>query len=195
MSLPGYDSWKTTPPDDFGPECEHCGVELGHYTETAICGSCEEPEEHMTIDLAEYARNIRNHDWSSDMSDSWAVSKRGQEARELLASQAHQSANHARLWELGCKHHGNFTWESWATDERGDEVLEDKGIRTRPEVWEGAWRWIGAYLWVHGIRLSEEKAKVFVGTLDGHRDWYDRRISTARQIDWKCIDAMIEEAC
>jgi hypothetical protein len=121
----------------------------------------------------------------------------------MLAGIAKLSCVHARLWELGSRHHGNFTWEGWATESRADPVLLEKSIPTREQVHETAWRWVASYLWVHGILDSdvsslskdfttvEEASKSFVGALDGHRDWYGERQSTARQVDWASVDSLV----
>ena len=185
-----YDDWKTREPEwDDEPTCEHCG-DYGH----TICGSCEEElaEEIETMDLRTYAHRIRNHDWSAAMSDSYSVGRAGDARRRELAALAQLSPNHARLWELGSQHHGNFTWESWATDERDDALLAGKQVRTRAAVWETAWRWVASYLWAHGTRLSEEEAQALVGSVDGYREWYGRMISTARQVDWQIVDGFVE---
>ena len=44
--------------------------------------------------LSEYARLCRYHDWSACMSDSFAVYRRGESNRKLLASVADTSQNH-----------------------------------------------------------------------------------------------------
>ena len=146
------------------------------------------------LSLSEYATQIRSHDWSADFSDSYAATCRADRRKAELVKISKTNKNYARLWNLGLVHHGNITWMSWATDVRPDEVLADKGVRTRIEVHESAWRWIGAYLWVHGVRLSEEEAKALVGAEDGHTAWYNEQISTAKDIDWKKVEAMIKEA-
>ena len=53
------------------------------------------------------------------------------------------------------------------------------------------WRWAGAYLWAHGVRISEDEAKALVGAADSHRDWYGKEVSTARLIDWKAVKALL----
>jgi hypothetical protein len=126
--------------------------------------------------LKEYASAIRHHDWTACMSDSYAVTRRADARKAELKDLREKSKNHARLWELGCRWHSNFTWsspsEKWPEDER----------------YEKGWRWVGAYCWAHGLKLTEDEAKALTtapGTLDeygrhltGHPNWteIDKRI-------------------
>tara|TARA_B100001939_G_scaffold340936_1_gene349825 strand:- start:153 stop:593 length:441 start_codon:yes stop_codon:yes gene_type:complete len=141
----------------------------------------------IKMDIKTFARKVRYHDWSAAMSDSGAVARRGREGRAELATVSAQSPNHKRVWELGFAHHADFMW-------RGTEGQPCPSHRSRAEVNETAWRWVGAFLWVHGVKVTEEEAKTFVGAADGHKDWYGSRISTAKDIDWSAVDARIREA-
>ena len=138
----------------------------------------------MAVSLSDLARSLRNHDWSACMSDSYAVTQAARARLVELKSQAGESKNHARLVELGCAHHQRFTWSA-------NEGEPCPPSASREQVHEAAWRWAGAYLWAHGIRLSEDEAKTLVGGVDEHHDWYGRQVSSARTIDWKRIDRML----
>ena len=137
------------------------------------------------MNLAEYAKSVRFLDWSADYSDSWEVSRRFHARERELKVLAARSRNHGRIFELGRAHHNRFTWSA-------EEGKPSRSL-SREEVHEAAWRWVGAYCWVHGVRLTEDEAKSFVGAVDGHREWYDKRISTARDIDWDAVKARIEK--
>lgn len=136
------------------------------------------------MDLADYARSLRRHDWSADFSDSYEVTRRANRRMANLKSLANLSRNHLRLFKLGCSHEQRFTWSA----EEGAT-----GYAPRAEVYEAAWRWVGAYCWVQGVMLTEDEAKEFVGAVDGHRDWYGKQVSTARCIDWAAVDARVEK--
>ena len=145
------------------------------------------------MNLSDYVRKIRHHDWSACMSDSWSVSKRGADGRKHLAALATTSKNHARVWELGLAHHGPFTWQARESD-TCEDLSKPRAEWSRAGVNETAWRWVGAYLWVHGVKVTEDEAKALVGAVDGHKDWYGTMVSTAKDIDWKTVDARIKEA-
>ena len=138
------------------------------------------------ISLSDFAKRLRRHDWSADMSDDYSVTRRARRDFAELESFAGASRNHARLFELACAHERRFTWCA----EKG----KDARGATREEVNEAAWRWAGAYLWAHGVRLSEDEAKALVGAADSHRDWYGKEVSTARLIDWKAVKALLAAA-
>ena len=144
--------------------------------------------------LKEYALRIRHHDWTACMSDSWQTARRGDQRRKELAALAKTSPNHARLWELGLGHHGPFTWEASPETTEEDLASRWKSEWTRAGVNETAWRWVGAYLWVHGVRLTEDEAKALVGDAEGYKDWYGSQRSTAKDVDWKAVDALVKEA-
>jgi len=138
------------------------------------------------IPLSDFAKRLRGHDWSACMSDSYEVTLRARRRFAELKSFAGESKNHARLFELACAHEQRFTWCA----EKGKPA---RGA-TREEVNEAAWRWVGAYLWVHGVRLSDDEAKALVGAADSHSDWYGKEVSTARRIDWDAAKALLTAA-
>lgn len=150
--------------------------------------------EDIKTGLAAYARRVKGHDWTADFSDDYSVTRRASARKAELARLAETSSNHTRVWELGSGHHGNFTWEAveGVMDEDNALIGRPGRGRTRADVHETAWRWVGTYLWVHGIKVDEDEAKAFVGAADGHRDWYDRRLSTAKDIDWKAVEALVK---
>jgi hypothetical protein len=137
------------------------------------------------MNLAEYAKSVRCLDWSADYSDSWEVTRRFHARERELKVLAARSRNHGRIFELGHAHHSRFTWSA--------EEGKPCHYSSREEVHEAAWRWVGAYCWVHGVRLTEDEAKGLVGEVDGHREWYGKQISTARDIDWDAVEARIEK--
>lgn len=144
------------------------------------------------MNLSDYARQIRGHDWSACMSDCGSVARRGSARRHEMAMVASTSTNHARLWELGSGHHGPFTWQAKDTD-TCEELSKYKAEWSRAGVNETAWRWLGAYLWVHGVKVSNDEAQALVGAVAGHKDWYGTMVSTAKDIDWKAVEALIKE--
>ncbi len=139
----------------------------------------------MAISLSDLARQLRYHDWSACMSDSYAVTRSAREHMSKLGGYAGESKNHARLFELGCAHERRFTWSV-------NEGEPCPPSASREEVHEAAWRWAGAYCWALGVRLSEDEAKALVGGVDDHHDWYGRQVSSARTIDWKRIDELVK---
>ena len=145
------------------------------------------------MNLSDYACKIRGHDWSAGMSDSGEVARRGAAGRKALATLAATSPNHTRVWELGLGHHGPFTWQARESD-TCEDLSKHKADWSRAGVNETAWRWVGAFLWVHGVKITEDEAKRLVGAVDGHKDWCGTMVSTAKDIDWKAVDALIKEA-
>lgn len=134
--------------------------------------------------LATYADQIRNLDWTAPMSDDPRCSMRFRARKKELKDKARMSKSHARLWELGEKVHSRFTWSA--------EPGKESGSASRQEVNENAWRWVGAYCWAHGVRLTADEAKALVGEPDGYRSWYDRLVSTAQDINWTIIDRLVK---
>jgi len=134
-------------------------------------------------DLAGYAAAIRNLDWTAPMCDDPRTCSRFRERKQELKNMAKLSKSHARLWELGEKVHSRFAWSA----KPGEEPT-----KTRKEVNENAWRWVGAYLWVHGVRLTEAEARTLVGEVDGYRSWYDELVSTAQDVNWTIVDRLVK---
>ena len=119
--------------------------------------------------LSEYASMCRRHDWSCAMSDDHSVYLRGTKNKRTLAELSETSPNHKRIWELARGYHEKFT---------GGWTFED------------GWRWVGAYLWTHGIQdITEEQAQGMVAA-PGTLDRYDRDVSGL--IDWKEIDKTLK---
>jgi len=136
--------------------------------------------------LKDLARRARYHDWASAYSDDGSVHRRAAEAKAELVAASKLSKNHARVWELAVAYESNFTWSV----KEGEEPRKHLG--SREEVHEAAWRWAGAYLWAHGVRVSEEEAKSYVGAVDAHYERNGKHWSSARTIDWARIDAVIK---
>jgi hypothetical protein len=112
--------------------------------------------------LAEFAARIRRMDWSACMSDSPEPGRRHSarvvEMEAIVeATVAQGNPNYKRLWELGRTWHGNFTWSCWPAE--GPRRHDDDKRAAR---YEEGWRWVGAYLWVHGLKPSEAVAKSLV---------------------------------
>jgi hypothetical protein len=129
------------------------------------------------MELKDYARAIRNHDWSACMSDSYAVTRRADARKEELADLAKKGKAYARLWDLGRALEGNFMWsapsERWPEDKRHED----------------GWRWVGAYLWAHGIVLTEKEAKLLVNPM-GMLDKYGRHLTGYPK--WDVIDLLVK---
>ena len=126
------------------------------------------------MNLNEYARALRHHDWTACMSDDGGVVRRARKRKTELSGLAKTSKNHQRLWELATAWHGNFMWN-------GKE----------PKVrWEKGWRWAGAYLWVHGIKLSEEEAQNLVFAVGETDKWGRDRLGHPK---WEDIDTLIKD--
>jgi len=91
--------------------------------------------------LSEYANMLRNmHDWTYAWSDDGSAWRAGEKSEKMLREIAKESSNHARMFELASDYYLG-----------SDTVSAD----------EAAWRWVGAYLWAHKIKTSEDHAKAF----------------------------------
>ncbi len=114
------------------------------------------------MSLSEFANQIRRHDWTAVMSDDSRVFRRAKEKRSRMQVVATQSRNHKRLWTLGSTWHQNFMWEP-------------EGSLSEGRRFEQGWRWVGAYLWVHGVQVTPEQAQALVhpcgGDLTGTPRW------------------------
>lgn len=133
----------------------------------------------MTMTLKDYARAIRYHDWSACMSDSGAVARRGAARKRELAGVASEGKGMARLWALGSAWHGAFTW-------RGPSEYKSEEAR-----FEDGWRWVGAYLYAHGVPVTEAEAKLLVEPL-GSKDKWDRYTTGAPK--WALVDLLVKVA-
>jgi hypothetical protein len=40
--------------------------------------------------------------------------------------------------------------------------------------------------------VTEDEARALVGAVSGHRDWYGKQISIAKDIDWKAVEALVK---
>lgn len=130
------------------------------------------------MELSQYADRLRRHDWSACMSDSGAVASRGAQAKARLLEVASLGKNYMRLWDLGSGYHGNFTWSP------GPRMSAE-------ERWESGWRWVGAYCWVHGVKLSEAECQVLVAGPDEVSPLFKTR-RIAGQPKWAEIDELIK---
>lgn len=136
--------------------------------------------------LAAYAKYIRALDWGflgSEPEDPYFESQ-----YKVAKRVAETSPNHARLWELGNRYHRDVQWK-WVTGR--------KPVGFDPyQAHERTWRWLAAYLWVHGVRLELEEAEKLVGESEG---WYhshggeDARYA-AYNVNWGAIDVLIKFA-
>ena len=111
--------------------------------------------------LQEFAHALRGHDWYYAFSDDGRVFRQGQAAEAKLKRHASLDTGRreSRLWELASSYHLSHNQND--------------------QAYENAWRWAGAYLWAHGISITESQAKNFVGKTD--------------TVDWRAIDEKIEE--
>ncbi len=125
----------------------------------------------MIPSKAEFARQLRLADWTACMSDSYSVGL-AHEARLREFGEIAQKGgrDYQRLLDLARRFEGQFTWATYAcfSDE---EILKYTGI-PRAMRWEQGWRWAGAYLWVHGVRLQEEEVQKLVHPM-GHKEGLD----------------------
>jgi len=91
-------------------------------------------------ELKEYSILLRNHEWTYEWSDDHNVCRAGRATHKILCEIAKESPNHARMYELAADYYLG-----------SDTVSAD----------EAAWRWVGAYLWAHKVKTSEDHAKAF----------------------------------
>lgn len=128
------------------------------------------------MNTRDYAKAIRAHDWSACMSDSLPVVRRAAKAKTELVRLSTTTPNHARLWALGSAYCGAFTW---GPSERHTEAMR----------FEEGWRWVGAYCWARGLKLTEDEAKALVspvGTVNKHNQ------NLSGFPDWKTVDARLK---
>ena len=131
------------------------------------------------MDLKAYAKAVRRFDWTYEMSDDGAAKRRAQKRKSDLSALVSESVNHARVWELGSGYHAKYVWSP----------SEDCTVETR---FESGWRWVGAYLWALGLRLSEDEAKALVSPVDAIGE-HSKRPDPGRP-DWVAIDATVAAA-
>lgn len=99
--------------------------------------------------LPELARRVRYADWFAEMSDDpSALRRHDADLKDLRAAAAALGPNGAKLLTLGTAANCNPSFEA-------------------------RWRWVGAYCWVHQLRLSHEEAQAFV---------------SPERIDWARVD-------
>lgn len=128
------------------------------------------------MNLRDFARAVRFHDWTACMSDDYSVTRRARANRKRLANLAETGTAHARVWSLGRAFEGNFTW-------RPSEKF------TEANRFEAAWRWVGAYLWAHGVRLTEREASRLVAPV-GTLDRWDRNVTGS--VNWDMVDLLVK---
>lgn len=133
-------------------------------------------------DIQVFAKRIRQGDWTAPFSDSLYTTRRWHQWLRDMAETSKLSPNHTRLWELCRGFEENFTW--WE-----DKKRPDWQQRTA-DRFEAGWRWAGAYLWVHGVKVSEEEAKALVGAPSSKHPKYNH-IEMTGQPDWEKIDEMV----
>jgi hypothetical protein len=106
------------------------------------------------MELKEYAQNVRGFDWFYEFSDDFEVARRGRRREAELVALTQKGANWKKVWDLGGTSHLGHSLE------------------------EANWRWAGAYLWVHGVKLNEEGAKAL--------------LKENKCIDWDKVDALVK---
>ena len=116
------------------------------------------------MDIKAYAKELRGHDWMYAMSDSHGVWAAGERNLLTLKELRAISSNHCKLFDLAAKYY---------TQMEGSD-------------YEKAWRYVGAHLWVHGKKLSEEQAKDFVNAKD------DKHWGTVYRVDWGKVSEELE---
>lgn len=127
-----------------------------------------------TMTLKDYARAIRYHDWSACMSDSGGAARRGAARKKELAGLSTTGKSMGRLWELGRAWHGNFMWRATETN-------------TEEARFEDGWRWVGAYLYAHGVKVTEHEAKQLVEPVGANRG----RVGCPK---WDLVDLLVKVA-
>jgi len=141
--------------------------------------------------LPEFAARIRRMDWSSCMSDSPYPSRRHRarvvEMEAIVeATVAQGNPNYRRLWGLGRAWHGNFTWSCWPSE--GPRRHDDDKRAAR---YEEGWRWVGAYLWVHGLKPSVAVAQSLTRPI-GYSTKPEHWDLTGQPI-WEAIEAICKK--
>jgi len=119
------------------------------------------------MDIKEYTERLRSHDWYFAMSDDFSVWQRGSISLRELKSLADSSQNHARMFKLASE----YSCQASGSD------------------YEKAWRYVGGYLWVHGVKVSQQEAKNYVESKK------DPVYKTLHRVDWaKVSDAILEDS-
>lgn len=106
---------------------------------------------------SEFAKMLRGHDWTYAWSDDGRVWRAGEATQSKIEATAKLSANHARLYELASAYY------------LGSSKMEEQ---------EAAWRWVGAYLWAHGVKTDEGHAKAFC---------------FGKSVSWQLVDQSTQE--
>lgn len=140
------------------------------------------------MDLKEFAKAIRRHDWTACMSDDSRYYHWERAARAEKDKIATESPEHRALWDAGQAHFGNFTWEA----EEGVSVNPPRLLRA--DVHARAVRFVELYVQAHDSTAPAAAiATVAVGGVGDHHDWYGRRVSSARTINWNVVDRCLEK--
>lgn len=135
------------------------------------------------MDIKTFADQVRHHDWTACMSDSYNTELRAQRHKRELTTLSQASPEHAELWRAAQEHYFNFTWEL----REGEELRSWQ--KPPAEINAAARAWVRSYAAAKGG--DPDRAEAFVGEADGFYDWYNRRISTAQRIDWRGLDAWL----
>jgi hypothetical protein len=161
-------------------------------------------ERTMTLANAKLAKTMRHFDWTADMSDSPSVWRYADARREEIKASL-ETKNHRRIHELATAYHAKFTWWSYDKPEATDAYIKQYTGLSRSEMFERGWRWAGAYLWAHGVEVTETEAMSFVGKpgdyeVKEHKRWGTNEVyatdtySKCGIIDWNAIDKKIKAA-
>lgn len=118
------------------------------------------------MNIQDYAKRLKSHDWYFAMSDDFSVWQSGSSNLKELKALSESSQNHARLFKLAA----------------------DYSCQTSGSDYEKAWRYVGGYLWVHGVKVSQQEAKNYVESKK------DPVYKTLHRVNWnKVSDAILEE--
>ena len=113
--------------------------------------------------LSDFAVAIRNADWTACMSDSFGAFGAHEANLKKLAEKVPAEGmpkSYKRLLELGTQYESQITWLSWF-ESHPTEIGVHTGISVEARL-EHAWRWVGAYLWAHGVTVTKEEAQALV---------------------------------
>jgi hypothetical protein len=135
--------------------------------------------------LAAYAKRIRALDWEhlgSEPEDPYFESQ-----YTATAWMAETTPNHARLWELANHFYRGWQWK-WVGG-RKPVGMDPAG------ACENTWRWIGAYLWAHGIQVEPKEAERFIEDRSGwYYSFHEKAECIVFDVNWSAIDAFIKVA-
>jgi len=137
------------------------------------------------------AKKIHQADYTAWFSENHqAVERHAKELEDIRNLVADLGGAAPRLWELGSQYGGLSVWATWDKPEVDEEVLLANAGSTRQQRYELSWRWAGAYLWAHGVKLTEAQAQALV-----HRPgkYNQRGYSLCGSIDWEKVEMLLRK--